>query len=265
MECCRHSALLTEGQGANDKVSGSGGLRNRDYAAHPLAMGRIHTVLLVVLPETKGKSLQQGSGEEVGEARRLCLSAEFSKVEVFSLWTQPVARKNTGVGVCGLSIKLDSQWVDGDGDIGVEETLHAKRAREQGGLGKVFVFGQREEWAVEVPVRDEDDCVVTGVRPERQNACNGSLGCHKGAVVTGTESLFDAGAIHKGEEGYNEMIRMWDGVYVDGVMLCRGVVGKVDDGGCPCRGNWEGEGVEDSGMGPGETRQDAEHRKRGGE
>jgi len=30
--------------------------------------------------------------------------------------------------------------VDGDGDVGVEETLHVKHSCEQGGLGEVFVF-----------------------------------------------------------------------------------------------------------------------------
>ena len=59
---------------------------------------------------------------------------------IFATWARPIAREEAGVGVGGLSIKLDSQVVDGDGDVGVEKTLHAKCTCEQGGLGEVLVF-----------------------------------------------------------------------------------------------------------------------------
>jgi len=42
--------------------------------------------------------------------------------------------------MCGLSIKLDGQGMDGDGNVRVEEALHVKCACKQGCLGKVFVL-----------------------------------------------------------------------------------------------------------------------------
>ena len=65
---------------------------------------------------------------------------EFGKIEVFAPRSWPVAWEDAGVGTCGLSIKLDSQGMDGEGDVGVQETLHVEHACEQGRLGEVFVF-----------------------------------------------------------------------------------------------------------------------------
>jgi len=44
--------------------------------------------------------------------------------------------------MCGLSIKLDSHGVNRDGDVWVEEALHAKRPCEQGRLGEVLMLCQ---------------------------------------------------------------------------------------------------------------------------
>jgi len=70
----------------------------------------------------------------------LGVGSQFSKVEVLAARSWPVAWEDTGVSVCGLSIKLDGQRVDSDGDVQVEEALHAKHACEKGGLGQVFVL-----------------------------------------------------------------------------------------------------------------------------
>ena len=78
----------------------------------------------------------------------MCFCAEFRKVEVLPSGSRPVACEDTWVGACGLSIKLDGQRVDGDGYVGVEETLHVKRACKKGGLGEVFVFLQGKEGVI---------------------------------------------------------------------------------------------------------------------
>ena len=49
----------------------------------------------------------------------LGLGLQFGKVEIFAARSGPVAWEDTGVGTCGLSIKLDGQGVDGDGGVGV--------------------------------------------------------------------------------------------------------------------------------------------------
>jgi len=56
---------------------------------------------------------------------RLCFGLQLSKIEVFPAGARPGAGEESGVGACGLSIKLDGQRVDGDGDVWVEEALHA--------------------------------------------------------------------------------------------------------------------------------------------
>ena len=140
LEGSRHGLLLSKGQGAYDEVSRGGGFRNRDYAARPFASGWIRAVLLVFPPEVEGEGLQRGFRKGIGEVGGLCFSAEFCKVEVFPSRTQPVVSEDTGVSACGLSIKLDGEGVDRDGDVGVEEALHVQRAREEGGLGQVLVF-----------------------------------------------------------------------------------------------------------------------------
>jgi len=64
------------------------------------------------------------------------------------MWAWPVAWEESGVGACRLSIKLGRQGMDGDGDVGVEEALHAQGPGKQGGLGEVFVLRQGQERAV---------------------------------------------------------------------------------------------------------------------
>ena len=135
LEGSRHGVLLSEGQGAYDEVGQGGRFRNRDYAAHPFASGRIRTVLLFFPPEAEREGLQRECRRQVEGVRGLCFDAEFRKVEVFSLGPWPVAGEDAGVCACGLSIKLDGKGVDGYGDVRVEEALHFQRTHETGGLG----------------------------------------------------------------------------------------------------------------------------------
>lgn len=64
---------------------------------------------------------------------------------------------------------------------------------------------------MEVSVRNEDDCVATGVGTEGEDAGDGSVSGCKCAVVTGLEALFNACAVREGEESYDEMVRVRDG------------------------------------------------------
>jgi len=83
--------------------------------------------------------------------------------------------------------------------------------------------------------------------------------------VTGAEALLDACAICECEEGGDKVVWVRDGIDVDSVVVCRGLVGKFDNGlrlSLCCR---EGKGVEDSGVGPGKASQDTKHQKEGGE
>jgi len=137
-----HGATLSKGEGPYNQVGGERGLRDQDYAARPLATGQIRTVVLVSFPQSKGKGFQEGAWECVGDKERLCFNLQLSKVEVFPAGAQPIAWEDSGVSACGLSIKLDSQRVNGDGDVWVEEALHAKRPCKQSGLGEVFVLRQ---------------------------------------------------------------------------------------------------------------------------
>jgi len=120
-----HGAALSKRERPYDKVRGGGGLRNRDYAARPFAEGQIRVVVLVYLPQSEWEGLQEGWGRNVREPVQLSFNSQFSEVIVLALRTGPVAWEETGVGACGLSIKLDGQVVDGDSDMGVKETLHA--------------------------------------------------------------------------------------------------------------------------------------------
>ena len=93
----------------------------------------------------------------------------------------------------------------------------------------------------------------------------GSLSSRKGAVVAGAESPLDACAVCKREEGDDEVVRVWDGVDVDGVVVGGRVVCKRDDGLGPSRSCWEAECAMDLGVGPCETGGDAKRQKGGGE
>jgi len=50
---------------------------------------------------------------------KLGFSSQLSKVEILALGSRPVAWEDLGIGMCGLSIKLDGQGVDGDGNVGM--------------------------------------------------------------------------------------------------------------------------------------------------
>ena len=126
LEGSTHGAALPQREGPYNQVRGERGLRDRDYAARPLATGWIRTVVLVNLPQSEWEGLQKGFGEGVGDVVRLCLGAQLSEVEVFPTRAWPIAWEDSGISACGLSIKLDGQGVDGDGDVGVEEALHPK-------------------------------------------------------------------------------------------------------------------------------------------
>ena len=160
---------------------------------------------------------------------------------------------------------IDGQRVDGDGNVRMEEALHAKRPRKQGSLGEILMLCQGQERAVKVPIRNENDDVSSQVRSKREDARNGSFSGSKCAIVASAEAALDAGAIGEGEEGDDKMIRMWDRVDMDGVVVCGRQVCKVNDG----RGSrWccrDIESGEDSGVGPRKTHWDAKGRKGGGE
>jgi len=114
-----HGTALSKGKGPYDEVGGEGGLRNQDYAARPLATRRIRTVVLVDSPQAKRKGFQEGVWEGFGDVVQLGFHPQFGKVEVLAMGAWPVAQEDAGVGVCGLSIKLDSQGVDGNCDVWV--------------------------------------------------------------------------------------------------------------------------------------------------
>ena len=98
---------------------------------------------------------------------------------------------------------------------------------------------QGQEGVIEVPVRNEDDDVVTRVGTEGEDSSDGSFGGHRGAVMTGAESSLDTCAIREGEEGSDEMVRVGDGVDVDCVVIRGWVVCKRNDGLGPCRSRRE--------------------------
>jgi len=160
---------------------------------------------------------------------------------------------------------IDGQRVDGDGNLRVEEALHAQRPCEQGSLGEIFVLRQGQEGAVEVLVWNENEDMLAWVGSKREDARNGSFCGSKCAIMASAKTVFDACAIGEGEEGNDEMVRVWDWVYVDGVVVCRGLVCKVNDGCSMSRYCWGAEGIEYSGVRPCETCCDAEDREGGGE
>jgi len=139
--------------------------------------------------------LQERQGKGIGKVVHLSLSPQFGEVEVLAMGSQPVAGENAGVGMYRLSIKLNGQRVDGDGDIRMEKTLHVKCARKQCGLREVLMFCEGQERTIEVAVRDEDDGVATWVGPKGKDASYGSLCGSKCAIMVGVESLFDADTI----------------------------------------------------------------------
>jgi len=161
---------------------------------------------------------------------RLRIGSQFSKVEVFPAWARPITWENSGVGACGLSIKLDGQMMDGDSDVWVEEALHTKCPCKQGGLGKIFMLRQGQEGAVQVVIWNEDEDMSSWVGTQREDTRNGSFYGSKCAIMAGAETALDAGAVGEGEEGSDEVVRVRDWVDVDRVVVCGGMVCKVDDG-----------------------------------
>ena len=109
--------------------------------------------------------------------------------------------------------------MDGDGDVGVEEALHIKRACKKGRLGEVLVLREGQEGTVEVPVRNKDDRVPTRVGTKREDTGYGSLGSRKCAVMASAETSFDACSVHEGEEGNDKVVGVRDRVDVYGRMV----------------------------------------------
>jgi len=110
----------------------------------------------------------------------------------------------------------------------------------------------------EVLVWNEDDDMATRVRTKGEDSGYGSLSSREGAVMAGAESPFDARAVCEGEEGGNEVVRVRDGINVDGVMIRGGLICKCDDG---LGSGWvrrKVKGTVDAGVGPCETGGDAE-------
>jgi len=227
-------------------------------------MGRIRTVVLVSFPQAEGEGLQEGFREGVRDMVRLGFGAQLGKVEVLAAQAWPVAWEESGVGACRLSIKLNGQGVDGDGDVQVKEALHTKRPCKQGGLGKIFVLCQGQEGAVKVPIRNENECGSTRVGSKGEDTRNGSFCGSKCAIVASAKTALDACAIGEGEEGGDKVVRVRDWVDVDGVVVGGWVVREVDDSLRTCWRCWGGESGEYSGMGPSKTSRDAEYRKGGG-
>jgi len=110
-----------------------------------------------------------------------------------------------------------------------------------------------EEGSVEVRIRNKDYGISTGVGPKGEDARNSCVCCSQGTIVTSTETAVNTRAIGKGEEGYDEVVGVGDGVDVDRVMVLRGMVGQVNDGLGTSRRGRGVEGREDSGVGPCET------------
>jgi len=154
---------LAKGERADDKVRREGGVRDWDYATHPFAMRWVHTVVLLVLPQTKRQQLERGHREVFRGGSVLCFDAKLRKVEVFPLEARPVAQKDVRVRPCQLSIKLDRQREDCDRCGWVKQALHIECCCEPGCLRQVFVFGEGQEGTVEVVVGDEDRGVRTWV------------------------------------------------------------------------------------------------------
>ena len=167
------SASLSKGQGSDDKVGRDRRFRDRDCTTCPTTYRWIHTVILVHLPKSKREGFQQGRGVVVGDVVMLCLDTEFREVEVFSPGTRPIGGEYAGVCARRLSIKLNGQRENGDEDVGVEKTLHFQGACEQRCLGKVLVFREGEEGAMEVAVGEEYCCVLARVGAKREDAGNG--------------------------------------------------------------------------------------------
>jgi len=94
---------------------------------------------------------------------KLGFCAKFRKVKVLPSGARPIACEDAWVHPCRLSIKLYGEGEDTDRGVGMEKAMHVDRCREEGGLWEVLLFGQRQERAVEVAVRQEDDGVFARV------------------------------------------------------------------------------------------------------
>jgi len=101
---------------------------------------------------------------------------------------------------------------------------------------------------VEVPVGNKDDDVLARVRTKGEDACDGGFCSSECTVMACVEATFNARAIKEGEEGDDEMVRVWDRVDVDGVVVFRGSVRKVCNGCGARRRHRGGEGVDDAGV-----------------
>jgi len=135
-------------------------------------------VILVSFPQSEGEGFQEGLWEGIGDMVGLCFGLQLGEVEVLPMRAWPIAGEEAGVGARGLSIKLDGQGVDGDGNVWVEEALHPKRPCKQGGLGEIFVLRQGQEGAVEVPIWNKDEDVSSWVGSEGEDPRNGGFcGC----------------------------------------------------------------------------------------
>jgi len=82
---------------------------------------------------------------------------------------------------------------------------------------------------VEVPIRNEYENVPPRVGSQGEDSCDSGLHSDKHAVMVCSKALFDANAVGKCEERGNEVIRVGDRVDIDGVVVSRGVVCKVND------------------------------------
>jgi len=80
---------------------------------------------------------------------------------------------------------------------------------------------------VEVPVGNEDKDWSAWVRTKGEDACDGGFRGSECAIVACAEATFNACAIEESEEGDDEMVRVWDWVDVDGVVVCGWLVCKV--------------------------------------
>jgi len=100
--------------------------------------------------------------------------------------------------------------------------------------------------------------VTSRVRTKGEDASYGGLRGSESVVMAGAEALLDAGAIGKGEEGDDEVVRVRDWVDVDGVVARGGLVHKINDSCGPSQRRQKVEGIENLGMGPGKACWDAE-------
>lgn len=195
----------------------------------------------------------------------LCLNTEFGKVVVLTPRTRPVACEGLGVSPCWLSIKLDGQQVYGDRNVRVDEAMHVDGRRKERRLQKIFVLCQRQKRSVKVAVGQEDDCVLAHMGTKGEDAGYGCLSCRQNAIMVCTEATLDAGAIRKRDKSHDEVVGVWDRVYVDRGVAGRRIIGKGDNRGRTDLGFQQGESTMYPFMGPREVRGNAEGGERSGE